>query len=333
MSAALQAFHFLRPAWLLALPVLWTLAWWLVRRQSSEGDWGRLIDPELLQSLRLAGPEAQGGSPWRWLLLVWTLAVFALAGPSWQQDQAPAFRAPAAWVIVLDLSPSMSSADLQPDRITRARYAIEDLLGAAHDARVGLVAFSDDAYTVAPLTQDVATIRSLLPPLEPGIMPAAGDHLAPALEAASKLLANAATRNRRVLVLTDGFDDPAAAFSAAGRLHAQGTDVDVIGVSTSGGAPVRKAGGGFEQDASGQPLLSRLDEGALRQLAGSGGGHYTVLAGLPSLIAQLQSMPDLEDRAELAGAEMKVARWRDAGAWLLPLVLLFAAPLARRGWL
>ncbi|WP_312632366.1 vWA domain-containing protein, partial [Mammaliicoccus sciuri] len=87
-------------------------------------------------------------------------------------------------VVVLDLSPSMAAADLQPDRVTRARYAIDDLLGAARDARVGLVAFSDEPYTVSPLTDDVATVRALSQPLAPGIMPSAGDQLAPALRQA-----------------------------------------------------------------------------------------------------------------------------------------------------
>lgn len=331
--AALQAFHFLRPAWLLALPALWLLTAWLARTRSREGDWTGLIDAELLQSLRLAGPEARTRAPWPWVALAWTLAALALAGPSWQQDQAPAFRAPADWVLVLDLSPSMAASDMTPDRVTRARYAIDDLLGAARDARVGLVVFSDEAYTVAPLTEDVATIRSLLPPLAPSIMPGSGDQLAPALEAAAKLLEHSATRNRRVIVLTDGFDDPAAAFASAGRLRASSAMVDVIGVASRGGAPVPTPGGGFKQDASGQPLLSKLDEAPLRQLAASGGGRYCDLAGLPSLLGQLQSAPDLASRAKVAGEDLKVARWRDAGVWLLPLLLLCAAPLARRGWL
>jgi Ca-activated chloride channel family protein len=333
VSEFVHAFHFLRPLWLLALPALWLFAWWLKRKTSRDGDWSQLIDAELLQSLRLAGPEGRGSQPWPWLVPAWTLATLALAGPSWQRDEAPAFRAPAAWVIVLDLSPSMAATDVAPNRATRARYAIEDLLAAARDGRVGLVVFSEESYTVAPLTEDVATIRSLLSPLAPEIMPSAGDHLAPALDSAARLLEHAATRNRRVLVLSDGFDDPAAAFAAAGKLRSQRERVDVIGIGSHSGAPVTRAGGGFEQDAQGQPLLSRLDESALQQLAVSGGGNYFDLAALPSLVDQLQSTADPEYHAEAADADVKVSRWRDAGAWLLPLVLLFAAPLARRGWL
>jgi Ca-activated chloride channel family protein len=333
IAPALQQFHFLRPLWLLALPVLLAIAWWLARRQSREGDWGRLIDADLLPSLRLATADARSGSPWRWLAIAWSIAVLALAGPSWQRDEAPAFRAPAAWVLVLDLSPSMAATDVAPDRVTRARYAIEDMLGAAHDARVGLIVFSDEPYTVAPLTDDMTTVRSLLSPLAPGIMPSAGDHLAPALDRAAKLLASSGTRDRKVVVLTDGFDDPATAFAAAAQLHAQGADVDVIGIGTHNGAPVSKASGGFEQDAQGQTQLSRLDEDALRQLASSGGGRYADLAALPSLISSLASADVMEGKAEAAAPDIKVARWRDAGAWLLPAVLLMSALLARRAWL
>jgi Ca-activated chloride channel family protein len=236
-------------------------------------------------------------------------------------------------VILLDLSPSMSATDVSPDRVTRARYLIDDLLGAAHDARVGLVVFSDEAYTVAPLTQDVATIRSLLSPLAPQIMPSRGDHLAPALDAAARLLATSATHKRKVFVLTDGFDDPAAAFGAAGRLRAQGSEVDVIGIGTGGGAPISKPEGGFEQDAQGQPALAQLDAGALKQLARSGGGDYADLATSSSLVSGLKSSAGLPEQAEFAGDDIKVAHWRDAGAWLLPFVLLSAALLARRGWL
>src|SRR3546814_3900448 len=82
----------------------------------------------------------------------------------------------------------MAARDLSPDRVTRARYALDDLLGAAHGARVALIAFSDEAYTVTPLTDDVATVRTLLPPLAPDIMPTPGDQLAPALAQAGKLL-------------------------------------------------------------------------------------------------------------------------------------------------
>ncbi|HWU67300.1 MAG TPA: VWA domain-containing protein [Stenotrophobium sp.] len=333
LSAALHAFHFLRPYWLLALPPCWGLALWLARRRRKQGNWTSLIDAELLPALRLdSAPRVSAVSPWPWLVLAWSLTALALAGPSWQHEVAPGYRAAPAWVLVLDLSPSMGAADLAPDRATRARYALDDLLSAAHDARVGLVVFSDDAYTVTPLTDDVATVRALLPPLSPGIMPAAGDNLAPALQRAAQLLKRAAARDRRVIVLTDGFADPAAAFGDAQKLKADGIGLSVVGIGTARGAPLKGADGGFAENAQGQTVMTRLDVDRLRQLAASADGNYFGLAQLPQLIGELQ----LRGERAAGAARMRdvhLQHWRDAGVWLLPVLLLLAAGLSRRGWL
>jgi Ca-activated chloride channel family protein len=325
-------FHFLRPLWLLALPLLWGLTIWLARRRTSTGDWGRVIDPDLLPSLRLGADGKSGRTPWPWLALAWTLAALALAGPSWQQATSAAYRGNSAWVLVLDLSPSMTATDVTPNRYTRARFALDDLLGAAHDARVGLVVFSDEPYTVTPLTNDVATIRALLPPLKPDIMPSAGNNLAPALQQAGSLIEQGGGKNGQVVVLTDGFADPAAAFEAAQKLKSLGISVNVVGVGTRSGAPLNGAGGGFAHNAQGHMNLARLDVGQLQQLASTGGGHYVDLDGLPSLIGDLQTQPErMSEASEKKG--LRVAHWLDGGIWLLPLLLVAAAFLARRGWL
>jgi Ca-activated chloride channel family protein len=330
---ALQAFHFIRPDWLIALPLVWSLSAWLMLKHARDGDWSHLIDPELLPGLRLKGQSGSGSaSPWPWLCCAWTLAVVALAGPSWEQEEVPAYRAPAVWMVVLGLSPSMAATDLSPNRYTRARYAINDILDSARDARVGMVVYSDEAYTVSPLTDDVATVRALLPPMAPDIMPSAGDHLAPALLRAGTLLQQSGAKDKQLVLLADEFDDPAAALTAAAKLKAQGVTLNVVGVGTSGGAPIKGSGGQFSLDSKGQPQLARLNTDSLRQVAIAGGGRYVDLDGLSTLTTDLHSQPD-----RLAGATeehgVHLSKWLDGGAWLLPGLLLLAAVLARRGWL
>jgi Ca-activated chloride channel family protein len=309
LTSHLAAFHFLHPMWLLALPPLLALAAWLHWRQRRDGAWSKLVDSQLLDVLRLTQGR-RGRSPWLLIGAVWTLAVLALAGPSWERLETPAFRAPDAWVLVLDLSPSMSTKDVTPDRVTRARYAISDVLAAARDARVALVVFASDAHTVTPLTTDVATIRALLQPLAPGLMPEAGDNLAPALREAARLLSAVQADRGHVIVLSDGIADPTQAFREAKALQQQGVKVDVIGVGA---------------------VKGEADE--LQRVAASGAGEFVGVNQTSSLVKAIQSEHADQFAAQTTGPRGEVTIWRNGGIWLLPPLLLLAAWFARRGWL
>lgn len=331
LTAALHQLHFLHPAWLLLAPLLLLFAAWMRYRQSRAGAWSQVVDADLVPSLRL---EPGGGASGPWLLFatVWTLSLLAIAGPAWQRLPSIGYRAPDDWVIVLDLSPSMAVADVSPDRVTRARFAIDDLLGAAHDARVGLIAFAGEAHTVVPLTSDVATIRALLQPLSPTIMPESGDALGPALVQAGKLLRQSGSRHANIIVLSDGCADPSQALGAAQQLSAQGAKVEVVGVGTTGGAPLKDTKGGFVHDEQGRSVLAKLPIDELQRIAGAGRGQYWALGQLKGLIATLDERHANPLQDDRIATEQQVASWRNEGIWLMPPILLLALMLARRGW-
>jgi Ca-activated chloride channel family protein len=332
MALSMGTFHFLHPAWLFAAPLLLGCALWSLWRERRTGGWASVVDADLLPALRLEQGGTQS-SPWALIGAAWTLAALALAGPAWQREQSAGFRAPDDWVVLLDLSPSMAVSDVAPDRATRARYAIDDLLGGAEDARVGLIAFAGEAHTVVPLTSDVATVRSLLPPLSPAIMPESGDQIAPGLDAAGRLLHQAASRNAQVIVLSDGYDDPDAANAAATELRAHGAAVQVVGVGTVAGAPELNAAGGFVQDSQGRSVLVHLRVDELKALAAAGGGRYWSLEQMPALIKALHAQHENPLSAESLGAATQVDVWRNEGVWLLLPLLLMGVLIARRGWL
>lgn len=325
-----HGFHFLHPAWLLALPPLVALAIWLTHKRARDGAWSRLIDTDLIPLLRVS-QGGQGQSPWGLVGALWTVAVLALAGPAWRYEQTRAFRVPADWVVVLDLSPSMSATDVPPDRVTRARYAISDLLSAAHDARVGLVVFAGEPHVVTPVTSDVATVRVLLQPLSPSLMPETGDDMAPALEEAATLLHGDHGSHQEVIVFSDGSEDIAESLIAAHQLHQQGITVNVVAVGTAAGAPAPNGEGGFVRDAHGRVELTRVRTDELRRIAVAGGGMFVPLQRTQELIASLQA----HESGPLGGGEatgLRLGHWRNDGIWLLPPLLLLAALLARRGW-
>jgi Ca-activated chloride channel homolog len=327
---ALGAIHFLHPLWLLALPVV--LGWIVWLRYSARGDahWLRIVDPALLSLLRVGG-RGGGFSAWWLVCALWVIAVFALAGPAWSRLQMPAFRSQAAWVLILDLSPSMAATDTTPSRVTRARYAAADLLTAARDARVGLIAFAGEPHVVAPLTTDVATVRILLAPLSPTLMPESGDRLAPALSEAERLLHAESAQHGQVIVLSDGFSDPAESLRVAQELRQEGVTVHCIGVGTEAGAPEPDGKGGFVVDSNDRPRISREQTDALERVARAGGGEFVQANAVASLIPVLETSDAPTTGASSAGTRT-LSSWRNEGVWLLPVLLLLASLLARRGW-
>jgi Ca-activated chloride channel homolog len=335
MSHLLTSLHFLHPAWLLALPPLLLLSAWLARSVANDGNWSRIVDAQLLPLLRIS-EERRARSVWPLLIgSIWTLAVVALAGPAWNRTRSPAFRAPASWVLVLDLSPSMGASDLTPSRVARARYAAADILSAAHDARVGLVAFAGEPHTVAPLTSDVATVRVLLQPLAPSLMPESGDRLAPALDEAQELLrAGGYTRHGQVVVLSDGISDPVESLRVAQELRKEGSTVNVIGVGTAAGAPEPDGKGDFIHDPAGRLHITRLQTEELQHIAAAGGGEYVSVSGVAGLVKTLEAQQAraLDANKASSSSDTMLSSWQNEGVWLLPPLLLLAAWLARRGW-
>lgn len=328
----IEAFHFLHPAWLIALPVVLVVALLIARHGRRSPGWSKLVDPSLQATLGLGSPRA-ARSPLAWLAVAWVIAVVALAGPAWKRLRSPAFRLPGAWVIVMDLSPSMDATDVEPDRATRARYAVADILSGARDARVALIVFAGEPYTVTPLTTDVATVRALLKPLAPTLLPETGHRLAPALEAAARLLRATPAVHGQIIVLSDGPRDPAQSMRNAERLRREGVSVNVVGIGTEAGAPEPDGHGGFVRNAAGGTVMTRLKSDELRRIAEAGGGRYVPLQRLGSLIAALQAAHSraLTERAA-AVSGIEVPHFRNEGVWLLLPLIALGALLARRGW-
>ncbi|HET7222396.1 MAG TPA: VWA domain-containing protein, partial [Rhodanobacteraceae bacterium] len=172
MNIADFPLHFLRPWWWLALAPL-PLALWLLARSGGRAALERLADAALLPHL-VHGGSAHKRAALALFALAWLLAVAALSGPAWQKVPAPLYVNGAARVVALSLSDDMLAQDLKPDRMTRARFAVRDLLNAAGDARTALVAYAGAAFTVAPLTDDKRTVLNLLRVLQPDVMPVSG---------------------------------------------------------------------------------------------------------------------------------------------------------------
>lgn len=327
-------FHFLRPLWLLLLPVGLWLVWRLTRSSVAAGRWQAWVDEALQPFVLTAAERARRGHRWlfRGAAAACALAVVALAGPAWERAPTPTVRSADALVVVLDLSRSMNARDVEPSRLERARLKLLSLLQRRGGGQTGLVVFSAHAFTVTPLTTDTRTIAALVSSLSSDIMPSRGSYPEAGIRRAVQLLRQGAARRGEILLVSDSAVSPAA-LELARDLRAEGMTLHVMAVGTAQGGPLPQAGGGFLTDARGQVVISRVDPAALQRLADAGGGRFSGLTpddrdldrlfpAAPSAAGVLAD-PDDEQLAEV---------WLDRGIWLAPLLLPLLALSFRRGW-
>ena len=327
----LSEFHFIRPYWLLALLPYLVLLVVLVRSRLNHGNWTAVCDEALLPYLLQDKVVTQSRWPLATGAVAALFAIIALAGPTWERLPTPVFRNDSALVIVLDLSRSMDAADIKPSRLVMARYKIADILKQRKDGQTALLVYAGDAFTVTPLTNDTETIDSQLSALTTGIMPSDGNNAARALEKAEELFKQAGMQKGQILLMTDGgnIDD---ALSKAKSLASY--QLLVLGVGTSGGAPIALETGGFLKDDQGGIVVDKLDVNSLEKLAQAGNGAYQSLTADDADIQVLLSTVATQSHEKGEKTEnLLLDQWRDKGPWLLLLVLPLAALSFRKGLL
>lgn len=217
MSVAFEAFHFLRPLWLLTLLPLLAL-WWTVRRdQVRPPPTTPGLAPHLRIALTVGGGRRRRIQPIDGVALALTFLALGAAGPTWSRHPGPFSAQSAPLVIALKVTVSMEKTDVAPSRLERAKQKIRDLLELRAGTRTALIAYAGSAHVAVPMTDDPGVMLPYLEGLTPEVMPSDGNRAAEALARALELLTREADPGG-VLFVTDSIDpadtptlsDPAA---------------------------------------------------------------------------------------------------------------------------
>lgn len=324
--------HWLRPLWLLLLPLVVLCVYLAWRYQQSGSPWRQLLPTHLqLTLLNDKVQQQQNKKPFVLLLLGLLLAVIALAGPSVHKLPQPAFALNKATVLVLDMSLSMLATDVKPNRLTQARFKALDFTSQLKEGELALLTFAADAYVISPLTPDHNNIKLLLPDLTPEIMPAQGSNVQSALELATKLLQQAGYPKGDVVLITDGFSQ-----SHYQTLRQSLNDfphrLSVLAVGSSDGAPVKLSSGELLKDRNGSIVLPKVPLTQLKELASLTGGVFRQSSFDQSDIQALLALPELTLAQADSAQSSKISgdQWQDAGVYLCWLLLPLALWLGKR---
>ena len=280
------------PNWLWVLLVLPMLAFFFARAEQLGAEkLQKFVAARLLP--QLAGTVNRGRRIFRFilLLLVLALVIVSLARPRWGYAYDEVKRKGLDLLLAVDVSRSMLSNDVQPNRLERVKLATQDLLNELQGDRVGLIAFAGRAFLQAPLTIDYDAAVDSINELDTKIIPEGGTNISEAIALATRTFGKSATGNRALIIFTDGEELSGDAVRAAKAAADAGVHIFTIGVGTTSGSliPLQSDDGGtaFVKDGKGEVVKSKLDETRLREVAQAAEGFYLHLESGPRTMRQL----------------------------------------------
>ncbi len=268
--AVVRSLTFAQPEWLYgiaAIPLFFLLrSLWLRRfgnqlslaltdsdwKTASGSNWIRLIQPFLLA-------------------LTLVLILTALARPQRTSEKVEQWTEGIDIILAVDISRSMQIEDFSPNRLEAAKRVAIDFVDGRFQDRIGLVVFSGDAYSLAPLTTDYDLLRTYIKSMDFSLIDIKGTAIGSALAVVLNRMEESKARSKICILLSDGDSnagniDP---LTAAELAASSGIKVYTIIVGKEGRVP-------FGKDFFGRPqyLENTVDESAMREIAAITGGKF-----------------------------------------------------------
>jgi Ca-activated chloride channel family protein len=237
--------------------------------------------------------------------LAWCLVVLALARPQFVEPPVEKQEPQRDILLALDLSQSMDTKDFRaPDgmresRVEAVRHVVSDFIDKRGGDRIGLIAFGDAPYPLAPFTMDHALVRTIVGNLLPGIAgprTALGDSLGLAI----RMFDKTSVPEKVLILLTDGNDTASKMppLKAAAVAKTKNVVIHTVGIG--------------DIAATGE---DKLDAATLQKIAGDSGGRYFFAGDQASLDAIYNVLDSITPENQ------KILSWR-------PRRELFQWPLA-----
>lgn len=237
-------------------------------------------------------------------------------------------------LIALDLSRSMRVQDVKPDRLSRAKIAIYELLEELPNERVGIIGFAGSSYVYAPLTVDHAAVRQTVEQIDENWATLGGSNLKDAVELAIDTLKKTGQKQNALVIFSDGEKHDGSLDDIASEAKLAGVNILAIGIGTENGDYVPNADfpGNRMIDENGQPVISRLQPEVLRNLAEATNGKYAS-AGSGDDIASLvkNSIKEL-DAFEMEGRQREISIEYYQWVLLPAIAFLFASIIIGTRW-
>lgn len=251
------------------------------------------------------------------LMLVLALLLTALARPQKTNEKVEQYTEGIDIMIAMDISQSMQIEDFEPNRLEAAKKVALDFIQGRLQDRIGLVVFSGDAFSLAPLTTDYDLLRSYVRDINFEMIENRGTAIGSALAVVTNRMRESETKSKVCILLSDGDNtagniDP---ITAAELASAYGIKMYTIVVGREGLVP-------YGKDFFGRPNMieNTVDESTMRKIAQIGGGEFFRATDNEALASVFNKIDQFEK------AEIKETRYKDTSDYYF-IYLQWAAAL------
>lgn len=261
------------------------------------------------------------------LSFAFALGCITLANPRVPDDASGEVRRGIDVVIALDVSNSMLATDIAPSRLAQAQKMLSRLIDRMPNDRIGLVVFAGNAYTQMPLSTDHEAAKLFVTTASPNMVPEQGTSVTDALLQSSAAFEEGSQRFKTVILVTDGETHDEEAVKTVQDLAKKGVMVNTVGLGSPTGSTIMDAETGRPKtDDNGQPVVSKLNEELLQQVAQATNGVYIRLTDISSALTTLQDQyKNVEKKALVDTTSLS---YESFYFWfLLPVFLLLLAEL------
>ncbi|MBT1702455.1 vWA domain-containing protein [Chryseosolibacter indicus] len=235
------------------------------------------------------------------LMIVLLLVLTALARPQKTNEKVEQWTEGIDIMIALDISQSMQIEDFQPNRLEAAKQVALNFIQGRIQDRIGLVVFSGDAFSLAPLTTDYDLLRAYIKDIHFEMIESRGTAIGSAMAVVTNRMRESTTKSKVCILLSDGDNtagniDP---ITAAELASAYGIKIYTIVVGKEGLVP-------YGKDFFGRPNMieNTIDETTLRKMADIGGGEFFRATDNQAL-AQVFTKIDQFEKAEIKETRFK----------------------------
>jgi Ca-activated chloride channel homolog len=311
--------------WLLLLIPLFILLFLLYTRWKNERV-KKIGDPKLVKALFANYSSSKNKIKFSLLVIAFALGCLALTNPRKPDLLSGEARKGIDIVIALDVSNSMLAADIPPNRLTRAKQFISQLIENLQDDRIGLVVFAGNAYVQMPLTFDKDAAQMYMSAADPHLITAQGTSISDALIKSDLLFSEQSERFKSVILITDGETHDDNALQTAKDLSGKGIMINTVGIGSPEGSTIMDSSGNAKKDPSGQVVISRLNEQILQQISTVTNGKYVHLDNADAAVKDVLSQFSQIEKKALG--DTSLYNYNTYYSWLaIPMLLLLITEL------